>query len=269
MAVVRTCSLVLAAALATRTAYADPPLQKPRQAAALEHLEQASKLYNVRAFDKAAEEYKAGALIEPAPIFDYNLGQCYRQLHRYQDAIWHYQRFIHESPQTPEHVEAAQKFITEMQAELDQKAMTEPPTESADAASQSKVAPEPKPPTPHAGVVAPLPPPARPEPWYDDAMGWGLAGAGLVGLGVSGALFISASGLNSDADHATTQTEAKQLRDRADTRSLIGTVVGIGGAALFVGGVVKLAIHPSSEPATSTALNVGFSSNGLVLSGRF
>src|SRR3569833_4393518 len=113
MAVVRTCSLVLVTVLAARSAYAAPPLEKPKAAAALDHLEKAGKLYNVRAFDKAAEEYKAGALVESAPIFDYNLAQCYRQMHRYDDAIWHYKRFIKESPQTPEHVEAAQKFITE------------------------------------------------------------------------------------------------------------------------------------------------------------
>jgi len=268
MAVVRTCSLVLVAALVARTAHADPPLEKPKQAAALDHLEQASKLYNVRAFDKAAEEYKAGALIEAAPIFDYNLAQCYRQLHRYEDAIWHYQRFIHESPQTPEHVEAAQKFITEMKAELDQKAMTEPPTESAEVATERpEHAIDPQPTGRHVDTTPPSAPSS--DAWYDDPVGWGLAGAGLVGLGVSGALFVSASGLNDDADRATTQTEAKQIRDRADTRSLLGTMVGIGGAALLIGGVVKLAIHPSSEPSTASALNVGLSSNGLVVFARF
>src|SRR3569623_1631264 len=99
MAVVRSCSLLLALVLTTGTAIADPSLLKPKQAAALEHLDKASKLYYVRSFEEAANEYKAGALIEPAAIFDYNLAQCYRQLHRYPEAIWHYQRFIKQSPQ--------------------------------------------------------------------------------------------------------------------------------------------------------------------------
>jgi tetratricopeptide (TPR) repeat protein len=261
------CSILFTLALSARAALADPPLQKPKQAAALEHLERAGKLYNVRAFEKAVDEYKAGALIDPAPVFDYNLAQCYRQLHRYADAIWHYQRFIHESPETPEHVDAAQKFITEMQAELNEKAMTEPPTEPADTTSQPK--------TPRESKMSAAPPPAAIamptqaiEPWYDDAFGWGLAGSGLLAVGISGALFVDASGLDDDANHATTQSEANQLRDRANTRSLLGTAIGIGGAAIIVTGIVKLAIHPSA-PASPTAWNVGASSNGIVVFGHF
>lgn len=266
MAVVRSCSLLCALVLATGTAFADPPLQKPKQAAALEHLERASKLYNVRSFEDAANEYKAGALIEPAAIFDYNLAQCYRQLHRYPEAIWHYQRFIKQSPQTPEHVEAAQKFITEMQAELDQKAMTEPPNDSGDAPAQSKPAQQPATP-----VVAPAQQPqiVETEAWYDDPFGWGLAGAGVIGLGVSAALFFDASSLNDDANHASSQMETNALHDRANTRSLLGTVIGIGGAGLLVTGVIKLAIHPASRTSTTTALNVGVSPQGFYVLGSF
>jgi hypothetical protein len=49
---------------------------------AREHLIRGNRLYNTRAFDAAIEAYKAGALAEPAPVFDYNLGQTYRQLGR-------------------------------------------------------------------------------------------------------------------------------------------------------------------------------------------
>lgn len=265
MSVVRVCSIVvvLATMLSTRVAFADdPPMRKPKQAAALEHLAQATKLYNVRSFEKAAEEYKAGALAEPAPVFDYNLGQCYRQLHRYEDAIWHYQRFVGESPDTPEHIEASQKFIAQMRAELDQKAMTEPPVDEGttvthhEAARQSVAAPS-------LALGS-----STVEPWYSDGLGWGLAGIGVVATGVSVALFLDSSSLNDDANHAATQAEANTFHDKANTRSLLGTVIGIGGLGLLVTGVVKLAIHPTAS-SSSAAWNVGVTGNGFVVTGSF
>lgn len=39
--------------------------------------------------DVVIVEYNAGALVEPAPVFDYNLGQSYRQLGKYREALWH------------------------------------------------------------------------------------------------------------------------------------------------------------------------------------
>ena len=262
MVVARVSSIVvlLAVIFATRTAHAeDPPMRKPKQAAALDHLAQATKLYNVRAFEKAAEEYKAGALVEPAPVFDYNLGQCYRQLHRYEDAIWHYQRFVSQSPETPEHIEASQKFITQMRAELEQRAMTEPPVDEGTAT-----------PTRHEVTSTPIvvPPRSVDEPWYDDGLGWGLAGAGLLSVGIATGLFLDSSSLNDDANHATTQMETNALHDKANTRSLLGTVIGIGGAGLLVTGVVKLVIHRTAS-STTTAWNVGVAGNGLVVSGSF
>ena len=266
MVFARVCMVVIATLSMARFAHAeDPPMRKPRQASALEHLAQATKLYNVRSFEEAADEYKAGALIEAAPVFDYNLGQCYRQLHRYEDAIWHYQRFVSQSPETPEHVEASQKFIAQMRAELDHKAMTEPPVDDGtatharvDTPAQQSVAP------------APLPITTRPsvEPWYDDGLGWGLAGVGLVSVGISAALLFDSSSLNDDANHATTQTDANGLHDTANTRALLGTVLGIGGVGLLVTGVLKLAIHPSGSNLTA-AWNVGVVGNGVVVSGTF
>jgi len=139
-----------------RVAAADPPIRKPALAAALDHLARATKLYNVRSFEEAADEYKAGALIEPAPVFDYNLGQCYRQLGRYKEAIWHYERFLKASPETPERNESVTGFIAQMRAELESRAMTAPPIE----------------PAPLVTVQRNAAPVARPEPWYRDRAGW-------------------------------------------------------------------------------------------------
>src|SRR3569833_1750018 len=169
-------------------ALAEPPIARPKDPAALKHLDVATKLYDIRSFVQAIEEYLSGALVEPAPVFDFDLAQCYRQLHKYMYAIWHYQRFLKESPETVEHDEAVKKFIEQMQAELDQKAMTAPPTEDANAPASAKPT-APASPTPTAPTATneeeETPPPAPTDAWYRDPLGWSLVGGGVAALGAS------------------------------------------------------------------------------------
>jgi tetratricopeptide (TPR) repeat protein len=248
--------------LLTRVAGADTSTQilAPKAEQALQHLIAGNKLYSVRSFDDAAEEYKKGALVELAPIFDYNLGQCYRQLGRYQDAIWHYERFLKSGAGSEPQRSATQKFITQMRAELEQRAKSEPPTDAAPASQAA---------TP-AAVLQPQPINEMPRDarrWYSDAVGWALVGVGLTGGVIGGVLLVQASDLRDDADAASTATEAMSLRDKADRRSLIGGGVGIGGIALTVLGAVKLAVHSDSQSRTTTAITL--SSDGILVFGSF
>src|SRR5690349_7516641 len=75
-------------------AIAGKPLARPASREACDHLDRGNNLYHTRDFDQAVAEYKAGSLIEPAPVFDFNLAQAYRQLGKYKEAIWHYERFL-------------------------------------------------------------------------------------------------------------------------------------------------------------------------------
>jgi tetratricopeptide (TPR) repeat protein len=104
--------LVFLAALAGGTAVADPAPRKPTNVTALEHFTKGARLYGNAAFAEAIEAFKASALVEPSPATDFNLGVCYRLLGEasteaptkrvhYERAIWHYERFIKTSPQTP------------------------------------------------------------------------------------------------------------------------------------------------------------------------
>lgn len=112
------CWFVLGTVLAS-SARADDPLAKPKDAVAREHLLQGNKRYRLREFEKAIEEYKAGTLREDAPVFLYNLGQCYRQLGKYQDAIWHYERFLSRARPEGEFKTAVDEFLRQMRAELE------------------------------------------------------------------------------------------------------------------------------------------------------
>ena len=257
-------SLVMIVLLGSVARADDPPIRKPNATKALERLSLGNKLYNVRSFEEATTEYKAGALIESAPIFDFNLGQCYRQLGKYQDAIWHYQRFVRTSPETPFRITVVHQFIDQMKGELEKKAMTQPPTEAAtDTASEPSASVSQG--TVTSSTALTTEPPPR---WYEDGLGWGLASAGVVGLGVAAGFLISASSLRDDANHETDQRRRSELHDRGDTRALLGAVIGIGGAAVFVVGVVKLAIAPDRRQAASNAVGLSIAPNGVAVFGR-
>ena len=237
------------------SAHAQAVAGRPTNPQAIAHFQQGNAHYKVREFDEAAKEYKAGELIEAAAIFDYNLGQCYRQLTRYQAAIWHYDRYLRSGVATQADTEAINKWITEMRSEMEQRAKSTPPTEPA-TMQQQPAAPS-QPATLHVA------------PWYYDGVAWALAGSGLVIGGIGGGLLLDASSLRDDANHASTQVEQNSLNQKADSRTLAGSILAIGGGALLVTGIIKLAIHAGPSPSQRSALAIGVTANGFVVAGTF
>jgi len=240
------------------TARADP-LAKPVSAAARSHLALGNKLYNVRSFEEAVAEYKAGALIEAAPVFDYNLGQCFRQLRKYEEAIWHYERFLSRSSPEGKLLDAVNSFLAQMKSELDKKAMTMKPIEPAPTQSVQS-APIHLYDQPQVD--------ARVDPWYSDAVGWGLAGTGVVALGAAGGFLVNAASLNNDANASTSEREHARLNDKGHTRTLIGSAIGIGGAGFLVAGIIKLAVHPTGSSSIAS-WNISASGDGVMVFGQF
>lgn len=252
---------LIAAVLVSRTAIADE-IAMPNAAAAKEHLARGTKLYRLREFDKAIEEYKTGALVEDAPVFHYNLGQCYRQLGRPEDAIWHYQRFLDRAnPLPPKYKQAAEDFIRDMKAEVE-KRLNAKPNEPA----PIEKAPEPKL-LPPRTIVDPA------EPWYTDGFGWGLTGTGAIASGVSIWLLVDAKDLDDQANRTASQQTQEALRSRAGQRRLAGEIVGVAGGIALVAGIVKLAIAP--KPTTrivsggAVSLDLVPLPGGLAITGRF
>jgi tetratricopeptide (TPR) repeat protein len=211
-------------------AHADA-LSKPTSPEARNHLALGNRLYGVRSFEEAAGEYKAGALIEPAPVFDYNLGQCYRQLGKYQEALWHYERFRTRGNPQGELLDAVNHFITQMSAELDKKkaeARTQPASVALASATVSDAGP-------------------RMSPRRKWAIGIGSGGGALVGIGV--VLGLRARHLQQDADDLCPMVscgraeEANALIERGQDSALYANLaMGIGAAALL------WFTSPSTEP---------------------
>lgn len=88
-------------------------------------------------------------------------------------------------------------------------------------------------------------------------------------MAVGGALLLDASSLNDEANRTASQQEAASLHDKADTRSLLGTVIGLGGVGMLATGAIKLAIHPHANDTTTTAWGVSASTRGVFVFGRF
>jgi tetratricopeptide (TPR) repeat protein len=258
------------------SASARNPLAKPKATAAREHLERGNRLYDTRAFDEAIVEYKAGALVEPAPVFDFNLGQAYRQLGRYQDALWHYDRFLRYGEPMGELLDAVNGFMTEMRAQLANRAPTMPPTGPAanDGSAFASTARPPDRVIPRSEAErndraeqlerASAPESAASPYW----LGWTTLGTGVVAAGASGLLLWRASSLHDQANTEPDVRRRVEVHDHAKTRTVIGAVVGVGGAVLTATGAVLLVTH-SRARARIASWDIGISAHGVEVFGRF
>ncbi len=258
----RLALVVLAIVLAVGSARADHALDKPKSAEAREHLKAGNALYNRAQWQAAADQYRAGAAIDDAPIFDFNIGQCFRFAGDYQQALTHYERFMDRGAPTGDVLTSVQNFVAELRTQL-QRARELPPTD---------VAPEPTRPTP-----APAPPvqPADAATASPSSrwryLGWGLGAAGVLGGGVATYLAVDGHSASNDAaDVSRPMSERVKLDDRAASRKNEALWIGVGSGVALVAGVVTLLVaSPSHEQKPQAAWNVGFSRNGVSLFGKF
>lgn len=264
-------SIVCAASASTVAA---GPLSKPANAEARAHLEKAIRLYNTREFEAAIAELKAGALLEAAPVFDYNLGQSNRQLGRYEDALWHYQRFLSAGQPTGELLDAVNGFIGEMKAHLEDKARTMPPNGPGGAGEPSepsgKALPTSTSTTATTAATGQSDTAKIDEAHGPNWLGWGLTVGGVTAMGVGAGFLVSASHLFDKANSTLDFNERQSLGDSASTRWTVGAIVGVVGIGLTIGGVIDLLVTHSHHDSQKTAsIDIGVGSNQLFVFGRF
>lgn len=220
------------------------PLARPTGPEAMACLLRGNRLYSVREFDKAIEQYKAGALLEDAPVFQYNLAQAYRVSGRYEDALWHYERFLKRTNPTGTLRDTIDGFVKEMQQEMQRAATTQQPI---------SVAPQPT----AATSARQAPRSGQHERWYQDRMGWGLTSVGAI-IGATGIyLLTSAHAMDERAFAEPRDTQRMELQTSASSRRVAGYVLGGAALALIGGGVVRLALH--EESSGSSSVSVSFS----------
>jgi tetratricopeptide (TPR) repeat protein len=262
-------AVLLLGLLAPSAWASDPALAEPKEPTARKHFTHGNRLYRIRKFDEAIAEYQTGAVIELAPVFDYNLGQCYRQLGKYKDAIWHYERFLKNGRPGPELHALVTNFLRQMQAELDRKAMSQPPTEVASETSPTRGAARRSQPSAPGDPVTSVA--VRSEArWYSDGTGWALTAGGCLGGGVAGYLLASAAGFSDEAGRTSNEGRRIELRDASRTRTLAGAAVGVGSLGLIAVGVIKLAVSPTERSRSGNlSWSIGAFSDGAYVFGRF
>src|SRR5262249_15990757 len=120
-----------------------------------------------------------------------------------------------------------------------------------------------KPPVNVENPPPPPPPPLEERSWYEDKIGWGLVGAGLVAAGGGVAFLAHASRQPGEGQTRREQEQALDLNDSARSSRTIGGVLAGVGAAIVVGGVVKMVLY--DRPGTRVAVVPG----GIIVAGRF
>lgn len=275
-ALCRVVALFGALVVASPVARAD--LSPPKDVDARRLMLQGNTHYRLKDFAQAIVKYKEGAKLEDAPVFYYNLAQAYRQLRKYEQAIWFYKQYLNRGDVRPEVAAAVGRFVRDMRKELASQASVDPPTEpggdghkgrAGQKAGRAKL----------AGSTAAdktgndrtvLVEPAKPGPaWYRDWVGWTIGGAGMASMLAGGVLLVSAGNLQDKSDAENDQILRTEYRNQANSRRTWGTIFTLAGGAAVIGGIVKLAINPSKKRETESNLSVGFTGRGVMLSGRF
>ena len=123
--------------------------------AAKAHYEAATRLYDIREYAKALDEYKAAYLAKPDPAFLSNIEQCYRKLGKNPEALDFFHQYLKKAP-------AEDPNRTQVEArirELEDEGAKRPDTNATTPAS---VAPAPLPP-PVPSALFPPPTPVQPR----------------------------------------------------------------------------------------------------------
>jgi tetratricopeptide (TPR) repeat protein len=97
-------------AIAPRTARADDPATR----SAHRHFDRGEKLFALGKFDEALDEYQKAFDAKPIPDFLFNIGQCYRNLADYDQAIFSYKKYLQLEPDAP-NKDAVDKLIEELE----------------------------------------------------------------------------------------------------------------------------------------------------------
>lgn len=103
------CALV---ALAPRAARADDPAMR----SAKRHFDRGEKLFALGKFDEALDEYQKAFDAKPIPDFLFNIGQCYRNLLDYDQAVFSFKKYLQLEPDAP-NKRAVDKLIDELEQE--------------------------------------------------------------------------------------------------------------------------------------------------------
>ena len=134
------------------------------------HYERGEKLFALARFDQALDEYQQAFDAKPLGDFLYNIGQCYRNLSDYNQAIFSFKKYLKLKPDADDR-DKVEKLIEELEARQQR-------------GEGAKFAPKPEPGGSDGSGGSGAPPPRREEaaPVYKQWWFWtGIAIVGVAG----------------------------------------------------------------------------------------
>ena len=101
---------ILALLFAATPAFAEDPATR----VAKRHFDRGEKLFALGKFDEALDEYQKAFDAKSIPDFLFNIGQCYRNLGDYEQAIFSFKKYLKLEPDAPDK-EKVEKLIDELE----------------------------------------------------------------------------------------------------------------------------------------------------------
>ena len=223
------------------------------KAVARAHYETATRLYEIREYDKALLEYKSAYLAQPDPAFLFNIGQCYRKLGQTAEALNFFQQYLKKAPPDDPNRRQVEARIRDIEAEAKLKA------EAAQAAPAQAPAPEPSPPPPAVPAIPAAAASVEQAPAVPQASGRGLriagavcGAAGLASIGAAIYYYTRARSFSDKVSNATIpNTSDEQAGQNAETMQWVFYSVGAG--ALATGTLLYLLGWPTAEAGRPVA----------------
>jgi tetratricopeptide (TPR) repeat protein len=226
------------------------------------HYQRATRAYDLQKYLEAIDEYQKAYEISGDPPMLYNIAQAYRLADQPGEAARYYRRFLQRMPnaRNRDDVErkiADQEKIAEARKKVEP-ATPPPPTTPTKPPPIVEVKPPPPPPTttPTAPVT---PPPPPPEPSHARAVvGWSLLAAGVIADGIAAYEGYRAKqkGDQLTKDSMNGKTFDPAVETAGKNANIAAIVLGIGGTALAITGIIVLATGGSSEPTEKPATPV-------------
>jgi tetratricopeptide (TPR) repeat protein len=225
----------LALAAGTAAAQGTGTGTTPPTGTAAEHYERGRRLYDVKEYAAAIEEFKAAYLIDADPIYLFNLAQAYRLSGDCKSAESYFAKFLKADPATTQRAKI-EKLIAEC---TPAPTGDTPPTGTTDTPPTGTTDTPPTGTTDTSIVVAPTAPPADPGR-SRRIIGLITAGVGVAALGIGTGLAIHVGGVESDLEtECVAGCDWDDIRDRdssARTKATLSTVMIVGGGVAVLGG---------------------------------
>jgi tetratricopeptide (TPR) repeat protein len=223
------------------------------KAVARAHYETATRLYEIREYDKALIEYKSAYLAQPDPAFLFNIGQCYRKLGQTAEALNFFQQYLKKATPDDPNRRQVEARIRDIEAEAKLKA------EAAQAAPVQAPAAEPSPPPPAVPAIPAAAASVEQAPAVPQTSGRGLrtagvicGAAGLASIGTAIYYYTRARSFSDKVSNATIPNGSdEQAGKNAETMQWV--FYGAGAGVLATGTLLYLLGWPTADAGRSVA----------------